>query len=82
MTPPTSTPKPKADWTDLRTRTLSGVFMAGLGLVAVVAGGVWFQMLAVFVATVMVWELWTMIAPERPRAWCDAGRRCLQHSVR
>ena len=50
----------------MRTRTLSGVFMAGLGLVAVAAGGVWFQMLAVFVAAVMVWELWTMIAPERP----------------
>ena len=66
MMPPASPPPPKADWTDLRTRTLSGVFMAGLGLVAVVAGGVWFQMLAVFVAAVMVWELWTMIAPERP----------------
>ena len=37
--------------------------MVALGSAAVVAGGVWFQMLAVFVTAVMVWELWTMIEP-------------------
>jgi phosphatidate cytidylyltransferase len=40
--------------------------MVALGTAGVVAGGVWFQMLAVFVTAVMVWELWTMIEPGRP----------------
>lgn len=56
-----------AQWDDLKARTLSGVAMAVGSLVLLVAGGVWFHMLTVFVAAVMIWELWTMIAPERPK---------------
>ena len=40
--------------------------MTIVGAIGVVAGGVWFQMLVVFVTAVMIWELWMMIAPERP----------------
>jgi phosphatidate cytidylyltransferase len=32
----------------------------------VVAGGVWFQMVTVFVTAIMIWELWTMIEPQGP----------------
>ena len=53
-------------WDDLRVRVASGGIMAVLGLCAVALGGVWFQMLTVFVTAVMVWELWMMIAPEAP----------------
>ncbi|MEM9349769.1 MAG: phosphatidate cytidylyltransferase [Pseudomonadota bacterium] len=53
-------------WDDLRTRLVSGAAMAALGIAGVALGGVWFQMLTVFVTAVMVWELWTMIAPEAP----------------
>lgn len=53
-------------WTDLGPRAASAVVMIALGVAAVILGGVWFQMLAVFVTAVMVWELWTMIEPERP----------------
>lgn len=55
-----------AQWGDLRARTLSGLLIAAISLVSVVLGGVWFQMLVVFAVAVMVWELWMMIAPERP----------------
>lgn len=40
--------------------------MIALGTACVVAGGVWFQMLAVFVTAVMIWELWSMIEPSGP----------------
>ncbi len=40
--------------------------MTAIGAVAVILGGVWFQMLVVFVTAVMVWELWMMIAADRP----------------
>ncbi|WP_147125040.1 phosphatidate cytidylyltransferase [Shimia ponticola] len=53
-------------WDDLRQRLVSGVALAVTGLVAVTLGGVWFQMLTVFVTAVMVWELWMMIRPEAP----------------
>ena len=52
-------------WTDLRARMVSGAGMVVLGIVAIRLGGVWFQMLAVFVTAVMIWELARMI---RPRA--------------
>lgn len=55
-------------WGDLRARVLSSIFMAVIGIFAIIMGGVWFQMLAVFVTAVMVWELWIMISPERPTA--------------
>ncbi|MGR3468223.1 MAG: phosphatidate cytidylyltransferase [Shimia sp.] len=57
---------PEARWADLRIRAFSGIAMAGVGLAGVFAGGVWFQMLSVFVTAVMVWELWMMVAPDRP----------------
>lgn len=53
-------------WDDLRTRVISGVAMIVVGVAGVAAGGVWFQMLTVFVTAIMVWELWMMIDPSRP----------------
>jgi phosphatidate cytidylyltransferase len=38
--------------------------MVAIGTAGVVAGGVWFQMITVFVTAVMIWELWAMIEPE------------------
>ena len=55
-----------ARWADLKARMISGAVLVTVGSVAVIAGGVWFQMLAVFVIAVMVWELWTMIEPDGP----------------
>ncbi|MEM6307982.1 MAG: phosphatidate cytidylyltransferase [Pseudomonadota bacterium] len=55
----------QSNWDDLRTRTLSGVAMAAVGLTGLAVGGVWFQMLVVFATAVMMWELWMMIAPDR-----------------
>lgn len=40
--------------------------MGAVGIAAIVAGGVWFQMLAVFVTSVMVWECWIMIRGAGP----------------
>ena len=40
--------------------------MIVVGAIGIVLGGVWFQMLVVFVTAVMIWELWMMIAPDRP----------------
>ena len=40
--------------------------MIVIGTAAVVAGGIWFQMVTVFVTAVMIWELWTMIEPQGP----------------
>jgi phosphatidate cytidylyltransferase len=58
--------EPQGHWSDLSARMLSGAAMALIGALAVVAGGVWFQMLVVFATAVMIWELWMMIAPDRP----------------
>ncbi|MCX7300105.1 MAG: CDP-archaeol synthase [Rhodobacterales bacterium] len=61
-----ASPPDSGRWSDLNARMASGTVMVGIGSVAIVAGGVWFQMLAVFASAVMVWELWTMIEPEHP----------------
>ena len=53
-------------WADLRPRVLSGGIMVAVGSAAVILGGVWFQMLVVFVTAIMVWELWTMIMQGAP----------------
>ena len=45
---------------------MSGAVMAVIGIAAIIAGGVWLQMLAVFVTAVMVWECWTMIRGASP----------------
>lgn len=54
------------NWDDLTVRVASSAAMTIVGAIGVIAGGVWFQMLVVFVTAVMVWELWMMIAPDRP----------------
>ncbi len=54
------------NWDDLKVRMISGAAMAAVGIVAIIAGGVWFQMLTVFVTAVMVWECWIMIRGASP----------------
>jgi phosphatidate cytidylyltransferase len=53
-------------WGDLHVRVASGVAMALLGLVNIVLGGVWFEVLVVVVTAVIVWELAMMVASEKP----------------
>lgn len=53
-------------WDDLKVRLASGAVMAIIGIGAIIIGGVWFQMLAVFVTAVMVWECWIMIRGASP----------------
>ena len=63
----TATPPPApAKWDDLTVRVTSSAAMVVVGAVGVILGGVWFQMLVVFVTAVMVWELWMMIRPKEP----------------
>lgn len=57
----------KANWSDLRARTLSGLAMVAVGGYAIWAGGYVFGLLAVVVAALMIWELATMTAPDEPR---------------
>ncbi|SDI57848.1 phosphatidate cytidylyltransferase [Aliiruegeria lutimaris] len=52
-----------ARWEDLNARTWTGLLMVLIGVVAIRLGGVWFQMLVVFVTSVMIWELARMIRP-------------------
>ncbi len=59
-TPPSS----PNNWDDLTVRLMSGAAMMVVGAIGVILGGVWFQMMVVFVTAVMVWELWMMIRPE------------------
>lgn len=54
------------NWGDLKERLTSSAWMAAIGIGAIVAGGVWFQMLAVFVTAVMIWECWIMIRGASP----------------
>ena len=54
------------NWEDLKPRLISGALMAVVGIAAIIVGGVWFQMLAVFVTAVMVWECWIMIRGASP----------------
>jgi len=64
MTDPKAGAPVVAKWDDLRARVLSSIAMGVLGVLGVALGGVWFQMLAVFVTAVMVWELAMMIHGE------------------
>ena len=59
-------PDMSGKWGDLSARVWSGVAMAVVGIGAIVLGGVWFQMLVVFVTAVMVWECWIMIRGTSP----------------
>ncbi len=63
---PAADPARDPRWTDLGPRAASAAALVGFGSAAVIAGGVWFQMIAVFVTAVMIWELWTMIEPRGP----------------
>ena len=54
------------NWDDLKDRLFSSAWMAALGIAGIWMGGIWFQMLTVFVTAVMVWEIWMMIQPENP----------------
>lgn len=58
-------PKP-SNWDDLTLRIASSAAMTAVGAVGIILGGVVFQMLAVFVTAVMVWELWMMIRNDEP----------------
>ena len=62
----TQSTQPPAKWDDLTVRLISSAAMVAVGAVGVILGGVWFQMLVVFVTAVMVWELWMMIRPDEP----------------
>lgn len=53
-------------WQDLKDRTIWGLGMAAVGVASILAGGIWFQMVTVFVTAVMIWELYLMIAPQSP----------------
>ncbi|MDO6589574.1 phosphatidate cytidylyltransferase [Loktanella sp. D2R18] len=55
-----------SNWDDLKPRVLSAIAMTIIGAAGVIMGGVWFQMLVVFVTAVMVWELWMMIRTDEP----------------
>lgn len=53
-------------WDDLKVRVVSGAVMLAVGLFAIVLGGSTFQMLVVFATGVMIWELLSMMAVDRP----------------
>lgn len=53
-------------WDDLTVRVASSAAMVVVGAAGVVLGGIWFQMMVVFVTAVLIWELWMMIAPDLP----------------
>jgi len=63
MPEPSKPEQSAAVWKDLRARLISGAGMVVLGIVAISLGGIWFQMLTVFVTSVMIWELARMIRP-------------------
>ena len=53
-------------WDDLTVRMGSSAAMVVVGSLAVILGGVWFQMLVIFAVAVMIWEIWMMIAHDMP----------------
>ena len=57
---------PPSRWDDLTVRLASSALMTVLGAFGVILGGIWFQMLVVFVTAVMVWEIWMMIRKDEP----------------
>ena len=62
----TTPPDTQTKWDDLTVRMASSAAMVSVGAIGVILGGVWFQMLVVFVTAVMVWELWMMLRPQEP----------------
>ena len=61
--PATQPPPATARWADLNTRVISAGVMVLVGTGEIILGGIWFQMLVVFVSAVMVWEVARMIRP-------------------
>jgi phosphatidate cytidylyltransferase len=54
---------PGGKWNDLTTRVISAAVMVLVGTGEILLGGIWFQMLVVFICGVMVWEVTRMIRP-------------------
>ena len=54
---------PTGRWNDLSTRIASAVVMVLVGAGEIFLGGIWFQMLVVFIVAVIVWEVARMIRP-------------------
>ena len=52
-------------WSDLNQRLVSGAAMAGIGVLMIWLGGLWFTALAAVVCGAMIWELARMVASER-----------------
>ncbi len=61
------------NFADLRSRTLSAVVMALVGIVAVWAGGIWFALLVCALCGAMVWELTRMLDREAPSGKAEAA---------
>ncbi len=59
--------KPSGSFADLRTRVLSAIAMAVVGLIAIWAGGITFLVLLSSVAGLMIWELLKMLGPDLSR---------------
>lgn len=56
-------------WEDLAVRMTSGAVIAGIGLVAMWLGGLWFHALVALICAVMVWELARMLGAEGMALW-------------
>ena len=56
-------------WDDLRTRLLSGVALAGVGLASVWAGGLVFHFFVTIICGLMVWELARMLGAGNASTW-------------
>ncbi|MCV6598710.1 MAG: phosphatidate cytidylyltransferase [Mangrovicoccus sp.] len=65
-------------WNDLGRRAVSAIVLAGLGIGAIWAGGLWFAGFAAISVGIMVWELASMLgSPVRRRLGIMAGLACL-----
>ncbi|HSG56347.1 MAG TPA: phosphatidate cytidylyltransferase, partial [Paracoccaceae bacterium] len=60
-------------WDDLVMRLASGAALAGIGLAAVWAGGVWFHVFVAAAVGVMVWELARMLGAGPLAIWPGGG---------
>lgn len=62
-----------ASFSDLRARALSGLAMAVIGIAAVWAGGLAFELLVYVLTGAMVWELTRMLDPAAPSGKAEAA---------
>lgn len=58
---------------DLYSRTLSAIVMAGIGIGALWAGGIWFMALVCALCGAMVWELTRMLDRDAPRGKAEGA---------